>query len=110
MVKIDQFSFSFLDFFVISRTYNGSKLGFVPGQFDNASQLLALINRKAGLPRFSFREIKNSGKYEILFGKHERITLLSKEIRSILGFEGVPDGNGIHIGYKMNTTADKLGK
>ena len=43
-----------------------------------------------------------------MFGKHKGITFLSIEIPSILGFEGVPDGNGIHIGYKMNTTADKL--
>ena len=45
-----------------------------------------------------------------MFGKREGITFLSKEISSILGFEGVPYGNGIHIGYKMNTTADKLMK
>ena len=36
------------------------------------------------------------------------ITFLSKEIPSIFDFEGVPDGNGTHIGYKKNTTADKL--
>ena len=95
---------------VISRPYNGSKLGFIPGKFETVNQLLALIKRTAGLPHFSYREIKNSGKYEILFGKREGITFLSKEIPSILGFEGVPDGNGIHIGYKMNTTADKLMK
>ena len=40
--------------------------------------------------------------------KREGITFLTKEIPSILDFEGVPDGNGLHIGYKMNTTADKL--
>ena len=45
-----------------------------------------------------------------MFGKRERITFLSKEIPGILGFEGVPDGNGIHIGYKINTTADELMK
>ena len=95
---------------VILRPYNGTKLGFVPGIFDNVNQLLALIKRTAGLPHFSFREMKNSAKYEILFGKREWITFLSKEIPSILGFEGVPDGNGIHIGYKMNTTADRLMK
>ena len=59
---------------VISRPYNGSKLGFIPGILDNVSQLLALIRRPAGLPHFSFREIRNSGKYEILYGKHEGIT------------------------------------
>ena len=95
---------------VNSRSYNGSKLVFIPGIIDNINQLLELIRRTAGLLHFSFGEVRNSGKYEILFGKHEGITFLSKEIPSILGFEGVPDGNGIHIGYKMNTTADKLMK
>ena len=57
-----------------------------------------------------FREIKNSGKCEISFGRHEKITFPCKEIRSILGFEGVPDGNGIHIDCKVNATADKLMK
>ena len=95
---------------IILRPYNGSNLGFIPGTFDNVNQLLALTERTAGLPHFSFREIRNSGKYEISFGKLERITFLSKEIPSILGFEGVPYGNGIHIGYKMNTTAYKLMK
>ena len=95
---------------VISRPYNGSKLGFIPGKFDNINQLLALIKRTVGLPHFSFSEIRNSGKYEVLFEKHEGITFLSKEIPSILGFKAVPDGNGIHIGYKINSTADKLMK
>ena len=95
---------------VISRPYNGSKLGFIPGTFDNVNQFLALIKPTAGLPHFSFREIRNSGKNEILFGRHEGITFISREIPSILGFEGVRDGNGIHIGYKMSTTADKLMK
>ena len=45
-----------------------------------------------------------------MFGKHEGIRFLSKEIPNILGLEEVPDGNGNDIGYKMNTTADKLMK
>ena len=45
-----------------------------------------------------------------MFGKHKGITFLSKEIQIILVFEAVPDGNGTHFGYKMNTTADKLMK
>ena len=90
--------------------YNGSRLAFVPGTFDTVNQLLALIKRSAGLPEFSFREVKESGKNENLIGKHEGITFNSKKIQSILGFEGVPAGNGIHIGYKLNTTADELMK
>ena len=53
---------------VISRPYSGQKLAFMPGTFDSVAQLLAKIKRTAGLPHFSFRELKSSGRYEILFG------------------------------------------
>ena len=95
---------------VISRPYSGQKLAFMPGTFDTVAQLLATIKRTVGLPNFSFREIKSSGKYEVLLGKYEGITFPSEEIPSIIGFEGIPDGNGIHIGYKMNPNENKLMK
>ena len=95
---------------VISRPYSGQKLAFMPGTFDSVAQLLATVKRTAGLPHFSFRELKSSGRYEILFGKYEGITFPSEEIPSIIGFKGIPDGNGIHIGYKMNPTANRLMK
>ena len=59
---------------VISRPYSGQKLAFMPGTFDSVAQLLATVNRTVGLPHFSFREIKSSGKYDILLGKYEGIT------------------------------------
>ena len=71
-------------------------------------QLLATIKRTVGLPNFSFREIESSGKFEIVFGKYEGITFPSDEIPSIIGFKGVPDGRGTHIGYKRNAIANKL--
>ena len=74
------------------------------------AQLLATVKRTVGLPLFSFREIKSSGKYEVLLGKNEGITFPSEEIPSIIGFEGIPDGNGIHIGYKMNPNENRLMK
>ena len=95
---------------VISRHYSGQKLAFMPGTFDTVAQLLATIKRTVGLPNFSFREIKSSGKYEVLLGKYEGITFPSEEIPSIIGFEGIPDGNGIHIGYKMNPNENRLMK
>ena len=96
---------------VISRPYNGEKLAFMAGTYDTVAQLLATIKRTVGLPNFSFREIKSSGKYEIIFGKYEGITFPSEEIPSIIGFRGIPDGYGIHIGYKMiPTTANRLMK
>ena len=95
---------------VISRPYSGQKQAFVPGIFDSVAQLLATVKRTVGLPHFSFREIKSSGEYEILLGKYEGITFPSEEIPSITGFEGIPDGNGIHIGYKMKPNENRLMK
>ena len=96
---------------VISRPYNGEKLSFMTGNFDNVNQLLGTIKRTVGLPNFSFREIKSTGKYEIIFGKYEGITFPSEEIPSIVGFTGIPDGRGVHIGYKMGTVkSNKLMK
>ena len=82
----------------------------MPGKFDTMAQLLATVKRKVGLPQFSFRKFKSSGKYETLLGKNEGITFPSEEIPSIIGIKGIPDGNGIHIGYKMNPNANKLMK
>ena len=51
---------------VISRPYNGQKLAFVPGEFNSVAQFFATVKRTVGLPHFSFRVIKSSGKCEIL--------------------------------------------
>ena len=77
---------------VISRPYNGERLAFMPGTFDTVQQLLATIKRTVVLPNFSFKEIKISGKYEIVFGKYEGIAFPSDKIPSIIGFNGVLDG------------------
>ena len=66
----------------------------MPGTFDTVQQLLATIKKTVGLPNFSFREIKSSDKFEIVFGKHEEITFPSDETPSIIGFKGTPDGRG----------------
>ena len=68
------------------------------GNFDNVNKLLGTIKRTVGLPNFSFREIKSTGKYEIIFGKYEGITSPSEEVPSIVGFTGIPDGRGVYIG------------
>ena len=81
------------------------------GNFDTVAQLLFTIKRTVGLPNFSFREIKSTGKYEILFGNKKGSSFPSEEIPSIVGFTGIPDKQGIHNGYKMNTaTSNKLMK
>ena len=45
---------------VISRPYNGGKLSFMTGNFDNVNQLLGTIKRTVRPPNFSFREIKST--------------------------------------------------
>ena len=95
---------------VLSRPYNGERFAFMPGTFDTVPQLLATIKRTAGFPNFSFREIKSSGNFEIVFGKYEGITFPSDEIPSIIGFKVTADGRGTHISYNMDTIANKLMK
>ena len=96
---------------VISRPYNGEKLSFMTGNFDTVAQFMSTIKRTIAQPNFSFREIKSTGKNDINFGKYEGITFPSEEIPSIVGFTGIPDGRGVHIGYKMGTvTSNKLMK
>ena len=96
---------------VISRPYNGEKLSIMTGTYNSVVDILTTIKRTVGLPNFSFREIKKTGKFEILMGKNEGITFPSKEIPSIIGFSGIPDGSGVHIGYKMKSaTSNRLMK
>ena len=96
---------------VISRPYSGEKFSFMTGNLDTVAQLLFTFKRTVSLPNFSFREIKSTGKYQILFGKNEGINFPSEEIPSIVGFGGIPDTHGVNIGYKMNTaTSNKLMK
>ena len=45
-----------------------------------------------------------------MLGKYEGIIFPSDEIPSIIGFEGIPDGNGTHIGYKLNPNENRLMK
>ena len=88
---------------VISGHYSREKFSIMTGNLDTVAQLLFTIKRTVGLPSFLFREIKSTGKYEILFGKNVGITFHSEEIFSIVGFTGLPDKHDVHIGYKMNT-------
>ena len=64
---------------------------------------LTTIKRTVGLQNFSFKEIKRTEKFEFLMCKNEGITFPSKEIPSIIGILGIPDGSGVHIGYKMKS-------
>ena len=81
------------------------------GNYNSVVDIITTIKRTVGLPNFSFREIKKTGKFEIWMGKIEGIVFPSKEISCIIGCSGIPDGSGVHIGYKMkNVTSNRLMK
>ena len=93
----------------ISRPHSRQKLAFRPGTFDTAAQFFAKVKRIAGLPpHYSFRELKSSGRYKILFRKYEALIFPSEKIRSTIGFKGTLDGKGIHVTCKTNPMASRL--
>ena len=71
------------------------------GNIDTVAHLLFTVKRTVGLLNFPFREIKSTGKYEILFGKNEGTIFPIGEIPSLVDFTGIPDEHGVH--NKMNT-------
>ena len=40
-------------------------------------------------------------------GKNEGVLFPSKEITSIIGFSGIPEGSAVHVGYKMKSAASR---
>ena len=46
--------------------------------------------------------------YSYFFGKNEGITFTGNEIPSILGFNGIHEGSGYQIGYKMLESFENL--
>ena len=53
------------------------------------------------ITNFDHQFDKVSGILFLFFGKNEGITFSDEEIPSILGFKGMREGSGVHIGYKM---------
>ena len=44
---------------VIPRPYSGHKLAFIPGTSETVAQFHGTLKHTAGLPHFSFRELKS---------------------------------------------------
>ena len=62
----------------------------------------------AGLPNFDYQYNKTNGILDLYFGKYEGITFPNKEKSSILGYEGIKDGSGIHLGYRKLDSSQTL--
>ena len=85
----------------VSRPYTGQIVSIGIGSYENIEHLLKNFKESTGLPLFSYQFDNVAGILVLYFGKNEGITFPDEEIPSILGFEGMPDGSGFHIGYKM---------
>ena len=71
--------------------------------------LLRSLKIASGLPHFDYQFNKiNDGVLFLFFGKNEGITFPDNEIPSILCFNGIHDGPGYHIGYKLLDNFENL--
>ena len=71
---------------VISCPYNGEKLSIKTETYNSVVDILTTIKRTVGLPNFSFREIKKTGKFEILMGKTRELLSQVKKFRALSVF------------------------
>ena len=92
----------------VSKPYKGETVLINTGSYENLEHLIKAIKTATGLTKFSHQYNKITGVLVLFFGKNEGITFPDEEIPSILGFEGIKDGSGTHIGYKMIDSFDNL--
>ena len=96
-----------IPFDAVSRPYGGERAIIGTGFFWNWF-LLRSLKTATGLPHFDFQFNKINGVLFLFFGKNEGITFPDIEIPSILNFNGIHDGSGYHIRYKMLDTFENL--
>ena len=88
----------------ISRLYLGETAKLTKGEYTSVEQILDEIRRKTELEKLDY-VIDPITKYLSLWLHYwEGITFSSPQIPSLLGFKGVRDGTGYHIGYKQGSS------
>ena len=97
-----------IPFDAVSRPYGGERAIIGIGSYENRDHLLRSLKTATGLPHFDYQFNKINEVLFLFFGKSEGITFPDNEIPSILGFNGIHDGSGHHIGYKMLETFENL--
>ena len=97
-----------IPFDAISRPHGGEKAIIRIGSYENRDHLFRSLKIATVLPHFDYQYNKINGILFLFFGKNEGITFPHNEIPSILGFNGIHDGSGYHIGYKMLDTFENL--
>ena len=92
----------------VSRPYGGERAIIGIGFYENRDHFLRSLKTVTGLPQFDFQFNKINGVLFPFFGKNEGITFPDNEIPSTLGFNGILEGSGFHIGYKILGTFENL--
>ena len=68
------------------------------GSYEKTDHILKSLNTATGL---TINFIKINGVLFLLFGKNKGNFFPDNEIPNLLGFNGIHDGSGYQIGYKM---------
>ena len=87
----------------ISRPYDGEKGEITKGVYDEIEKIFNEINRKIDLDNISYSIDPITKHLSLWMHYWEGITFESPQIPSILGFKGLRDGIGYHIGYKESS-------
>ena len=87
----------------ISRPYDGEKIEITKGEYGEIEKLFNEINRKVDLDNFTYSIDPITKHLSIWMPYWEGITFESPQMPSILGFKGIRDGTGYHIGYKESS-------
>ena len=97
-----------IPFDALSQTYGGEQAVIGIGSYENRDHLLRSLKIARGLPHFDYQFNKINGVLFLFFCKNEGIIFPDNKILSLLGFNGIPDGPGYHIGHKMLDTFENL--
>ena len=88
----------------ISRPYLGETAKITKGEYTSIDQILDEIRRKTELEKLDYVIDPITKHLSLWLHYWEGITFSSPQIPSLLGFKGVRDGTGYHIGYKQGST------
>ena len=88
----------------ISRPYPGETAKLTKVEYTSIEQILDEIRRKTKLEKLDYVIDPISKHLSLWLHYLEGITFSSPQITSLLGFKGVRDGTGYHIGYKQGSS------
>ena len=92
----------------LSTPYGGGRPVIGISSYENLGHLLRSIKIASGSPHFDYQNNKINGVLFLFFDKNEGFLLPDIEIFCKLGFNGIHDWSGYHIGYKMLDAFENL--